>query len=256
MGNYSFVGQKKDDPKSMVGRPMILPIIFCLICGVLLILIRKDAVTITAYVLAGVMLLCGVWSVIAYKRSEPVQRISGARLAIGLILLVAGALLAFNPNLLEVLLPKIWGLALIFGGFLKIQYAFDEKSVGVSKWWIMLILAAFSIFIGILSLVEPAFLGVNDGKYLAIGIMLVAEAVLDIIVFFLLKYALMKAENEKAAAILASSGSPAPDEPEPSGDEESSDESDDSGSSGASVSEEPEEPEESASESAPPQDNK
>ncbi len=252
MDNYGFVGQKKEDPKSMVGRPMILPIIFCLICGVLLILIRKDAVTITAYVLAGVMLLCGVWSVIAYKRSEPVQRISGARLAIGLILLVAGALLAFNPNLLEVLLPKIWGLALIFGGFLKIQYAFDEKSVGVSKWWIMLILAAFSIFIGILSLVEPAFLGVNDGKYLAIGIMLVAEAVLDIIVFFLLKYALMKAENEKAAAILASANPPAADEPEAAG-EESPAESDESDSADSTA---PEGPEESDSEPTPPQDNK
>ncbi len=245
MKNTFPFSHNTDDPKQAVGRPMILPIIFCLICGILLILLKKEAVTITAYVLAGVMCLCGIWSVIAYKRSAPVQRISGALLAIGLILLVAGVLLAFNPKLLEVLLPKIWGLALVFGGFLKIQYAFDERSVSVSKWWIMLILAAFSIFIGILSLMEPAFLGAEDGKYLAIGIMLVAEAVLDIVVFFLLKYALMKKENEEAAALLAAANAPdtekSDSETDTSADGKISDETAESGDADTSNgSEEPE----------------
>ena len=35
---------------------MILPIVFCLVCGVLLILFGNLALRITAYVLAGVML--------------------------------------------------------------------------------------------------------------------------------------------------------------------------------------------------------
>ena len=54
----------------------------------------------------------------------------------------------------------------------------------------MLIFAVFSIIIGILSLLNPAFLG--DSRNLVIGIFLVVEAVLDITVFFLLKHALKK----------------------------------------------------------------
>ena len=180
----------KNGSDSSTGRSMIVPIIFCLVCGVLLILFGSLALRITAYASAGVMLICGIWSVITYIRSDAVTRITESRLATGLILMVIGALLAFNPDYLDDLLPFVWGLALLFGSFLKIQYAFDEKSVNVPKWWIMLILAAFSLVIGILSLLNPAFLG--ESRNLVIGILLVAEAVLDITVYFLLKHALKK----------------------------------------------------------------
>ena len=127
MKSFRFFSRSRKDPDTLTARSMLLPILFCLVCGVLLILFGNLALRITAYVLAGVMILCGIWSVIAYIRSKPVRRITESRLATGLILLVAGGLLAFNPNYLEDILPFIWGLALLFGGFLKIQYAFDEK---------------------------------------------------------------------------------------------------------------------------------
>ena len=214
MKGIKLFSRSSRDPDALTARSMILPIIFCLVCGVLLILFGNLALRITAYVLAGVMLVCGIWSVIAYIRSRPVQRITEARLATGLILLVAGTLLAFNPNYLEDFLPFIWGLALLFGGFLKIQYAFDEKSVGVRRWWIMLIFAVFSIIIGILSLLNPAFLG--ESRNLVIGIFLVVEAVLDITVFFLLKHALKKHNASAGPAPEVPAEAPAATPAEPS----------------------------------------
>ncbi len=196
MANLKLFSRSKKDPDTLTARSMILPILFCLVCGLLLIFFGNLALRITAYVLAGVMILCGVWSGIVYLRSDPVRRITESRLATGLILLVAGTLLAFNPNYLEDILPFIWGLALLFGGFLKIQYAFDEKSVQVKKWWIMLLFAAFSLIVGIIALLNPAFLGEN--RNLVIGILLVLEAVLDITVFFLLRHALKKSSQPLA----------------------------------------------------------
>ena len=196
MANLKLFSRSKKDPDTLTARSMILPILFCLVCGLLLIFFGNLALRITAYVLAGVMILCGVWSGIVYLRSDPVRRITESRLATGLILLVAGTLLAFNPNYLEDILPFIWGLALLFGGFLKIQYAFDEKSVQVQKWWIMLLFAAFSLIVGIIALLNPAFLGEN--RNLVIGILLVLEAVLDITVFFLLRHALKKSSQPLA----------------------------------------------------------
>ena len=198
MKNLRPFNKDKSDPDALTARSIILPIFFCLVCGILLILFGNLALRITAYVLAGVMLLCGIWSIITYIRSTPVRRITESRLATGLILLVAGSLLAFNPNYLEDILPFIWGLALLFGAFLKIQYAFDEKSVNVNKWWIMLVCAAFSVIIGVLSLLNPAFLG--DNRNLLIGILLVLEALLDITVYFLLRHALKKNARPQAPA--------------------------------------------------------
>ena len=210
MKGFKLFSRDRNNPESLTARSMILPIIFCLVCGVLLILFGDLALRITAYVLAGTMILCGVWSVIAYIRSNPVKRITESRLATGLILLVAGALLAFNPEQLDKLLPIVWGLALLFGGFLKIQYAFDEKSVHVNRWWIMLILAAFSIIIGVLSLLNPAFLG--ESRNMVIGILLVLEALLDITVYFLLKHALKK-HNEAVIPAPPAETEPVPETP-------------------------------------------
>ena len=207
MKNLKLFSRSKKDPDTLTARSMILPILFCLVCGLLLIFFGNLALRITAYVLAGVMILCGVWSIIVYLRSDPVRRITESHLATGLILLVAGSLLAFNPNYLEDILPFIWGLALLFGGFLKIQYAFDEKSVQVKKWWIMLIFAAFSLIVGIIALLNPAFLGEN--RNLVIGILLVLEAILDITVFFLLRHALKKSSQPLATVSQTFS----PDEP-------------------------------------------
>ena len=217
MKTFILYSRNDDDPDSMSIRSIILPIIFCLVCGILLIMFGNLALRITAYVLAGVLILCGIWSIIIYIRSKPLQRIKESRLATGLILLVAGTLLAFNPYYLEDFLPFIWGLALLFGSFLKIQYAFDEKSVHIKKWWIMLILASFSLVVGSLSLLNPFFLG--ESRNLVIGIMLVVEAVLDIATYFLLKHALKKLnagqtfESPTQAASAEPAGS-SPSEPE------------------------------------------
>ena len=211
MKNFRLYSRDKNDPNSLNARSIILPIIFCLVCGLLLILFGNQALRITAYVLSGVMILCGIWSVIIYIRSKPVQRIVESRLATGLILLVAGALLAFNPDYLDNSMVYIWGLALLFGGFLKIQYAFDEKSVHVSKWWIMLIFAAFSLIIGILAFLNPEFLG--SSRNLVIGILLVLEAVLDIMVYILLRHSLKKLDEPAPAQ--DSVPEPVPAEPEP-----------------------------------------
>ena len=235
MKNLKLFSRSKKDPDTLTARSMILPILFCLVCGLLLIFFGNLALRITAYVLAGVMILCGVWSGIVYLRSDPVRRITESRLATGLILLVAGTMLAFNPNYLEDILPFIWGLALLFGGFLKIQYAFDEKSVQVKKWWIMLIFAAFSLIVGIIALLNPAFLGEN--RNLVIGILLVLEAVLDITVFFLLRHALKKTSQPLATV----SQTYSPDEPVANAKEELA-EKEDAADAPTDASAEPAEP--------------
>lgn len=182
--------ERGSDKKRLERLSVFLPIIFCFICGVLLLCFGETAVKITAYVIAAVMLVLGAWAVLIYIRSSELERIRQSNLAIGLVLVVGGVMLAIYPDYLDEFLPFIWGLALLFGGFQKIQYAFDEKTVKVEKWWIMLILAAVSIVLGGFVLLKPAFL--EDSKYLVMGILLVLEAILDLSVYFLLKNALKK----------------------------------------------------------------
>ena len=188
MTNFHFLKQSEKKPGELDPWSVILPFAFDLICGILLIALGNLALRVTSYALAGVMIISAIYMIIVYVRSKPLVKITELRLAGGLVLIVAGALLAFNPEYLENLLPFIWGIALLFGAFVKIQYAFDELALKIEKWWIMLILAAFSLVIGILTLVNPAFLGEN--RNVIICIMLIVEAIIDLVVFLLIRKAL------------------------------------------------------------------
>ena len=201
------VNEGNAEKKEKIGRLMLLPIFFCLGSGLLLILLKDLTMMITGYVFSAGLITLGVWMIIDYIRSEPIVRIMESKLAIGLILLVTGVMLAFSPEALRELLPYAWGLALLFGGFLKIQYAFDRKSLGSEKWWILLIMAAVSLIIGVISLLNPDFLG--DKKELVTGILLLLEAVLDITVFLMLKRKIRKRAEVPLQA------PDAPDAPEP-----------------------------------------
>ena len=183
--------KNKSNKSDKMSLRFVIPLVlFFLGVGALLIWLESMVTIIASYALSAVMLVCGVWLLIRYLRSDPEARIAGKDLALGLILVLAGILLVFNPTDMDRIFPRLWGLSLVFGGFLKIQYAFDRKSLGAEKWWILLILAAFSLIIGVISLLNPAFLG--DNRELVIGIMLLSEAVLDITVFLLLKRKIRK----------------------------------------------------------------
>lgn len=183
---------KKNQPKveskprsDKMSLHFVLPmILFYLVAGILLIWLESLVTTVMTYALGILLAAGGVWFLVCYFKSEIAVRLAGKDMAIGLILLLAGILLLFSPNFLEDVLPSVWGLSLIFGGFLKIQYAFDEKSVRVKRWWIMLIFAAVSLIIGVLAFLRPSFFGNN--QHVIIGIFLLGEAVLDLVTYILL----------------------------------------------------------------------
>ena len=177
MSKFSLFAQSEKNPGQLDPWSIVFPVAFDLVCGILLIALGDMASLVTSYALAGIMIIYAIWLLIKYLRSNTMEKIITFRLSGGLALLVSGILLAFSPRYLEELLPFIWGLALLFGAFIKVQYAFGEKMLGIEKWWIMLIFAAFSLALGVISLTNPAFLG--ESRSLVIGIMLIIEAIID-----------------------------------------------------------------------------
>lgn len=185
-----------------VSHGYLIPFVFFYaICGVLLIWLDTVVLSVASYTLAAALCVLSGWMIFRYVRSSPEERTAGTRLAVGLIMLLTGILIAFNPSYLENTFPVLWALSLIFGAFLKVQYAFDEKSLKITRWWIMLVFAGVSLLIGILAFLRPAFFG--DNQNLVIGIMMLIEAVLDITTFILI-YRGMKAHKQASFAAAVS----------------------------------------------------
>ncbi len=168
-----------------MSRNFIIPLVlFYFVIGLLLILLKQMVTNVAAWVVAIGLAAAGGWLVWRYFKSSMERRIAGADLAVGLVVLLGGILLMTSPTDMEDVFPKIWGLSLIFGGFLKVQYAFDEKTLDINRWWIMLIFAAASLVIGILALMNETIFG--DNQHLAIGIFMIGEAILDTVTYILL----------------------------------------------------------------------
>ncbi len=174
----------------------VIPLVsFYFIVGLLLILLNETVTHVAAWALAAGLILAGGWLLIRYLRADIRKRLAGADMAMGLVLLLAGILLIASPTDMRDVFPKIWGLSLIFGGFLKIQYAFDEWSVHVRRWWIMLIFATVSLTIGILALLNKSIFG--SSQHLVVGIFMIGEAALDLVTYFLLNNGMKKQNGLK-----------------------------------------------------------
>ena len=190
----------------------ILPLVlFYAVVGILLILLKDLVSNVASVTLAAGLVALGSWLLLRYFRSDTAKRIAGTDLAVGLILLLAGILLICSPSDLREVFPKVWGLSLFFGSFLKIQYAFDEKTVGVRRWWIMLIFAAVSLAIGILALLNRSVFG--DNQHLFIGIFMLGEAVLDFVTYLVISHG-MKKQNAAQAPAAEQDPETEPGEPE------------------------------------------
>ena len=83
------------------------------------------------------------------------------------------------------ILPFLWGVAMIAGGFGKFQMAFDLKRIGHNRWWLLLIGALVSFVLGTFSVTQPAFLATVVTQFA--GISLLVEAVLDLGALLLIK---------------------------------------------------------------------
>lgn len=190
-------GTRKIDKMSL---RFVLPLVmFYFIIGLLLILLEDLVTDVAAWALAAGLIFIGGWLLLRYIRSDINERLAGMDFAAGLILLLAGILLICSPGDMKEVFPKVWALSLIFGCFLKIQYAFDEKTVGMEKWWIMLIFAAVSLAIGILALLNRTVFGGN--QHLVIGIFMIGEAVLDLVTYLLLRNGKKKHGEEKPVSV-------------------------------------------------------
>lgn len=191
------MNEKKSPERTDYWVPFIL---YFLICGVLLVIFKNDALVIANYVAAAGLLVLSVTRIVHYFREKPEESAKHSFLTIGLIEACVAALLAFNPNALSDLLIVLFGLGMIMAGFEKLQVAIDMLRIGSEKWWVLLIGAGISFVTGALTIARPSFM--NQGFYLVVGIFMIVEAAQDFFYFLVIegKLPIFKAEPVTAPA--------------------------------------------------------
>ena len=159
-------------------------IVFYLVCGLLLLLLPNLALSIANVALALLLCAVGVRSIVSYLRGSVLDGVMGLQLAAGLVALCFALLLLFNPLFLAEVLPFVWGVALLVGGFGKVQMTADLKRIGDQRWWYALVAALVSFVLGALAITRPLFIASVLTQF--VGVSLMVEGVLDLVSFLML----------------------------------------------------------------------
>lgn len=117
------------------------------------------------YGVGGLLALVGIIYILIYFMRRPVSGVYRSEFVIGLVALLAGAYIALsgitktntgynmnttaNSGVGYILLIRVIGILIVADGLLKLQYAVDLGRMRFRAWWIVLILAAVSIAIGV-----------------------------------------------------------------------------------------------------------
>jgi len=153
-------------------RAYILLSLIQLVLGAYLIAQPQQSFSVICYLIGGVMIVYGVIKLIGYFTWDMYQLAYQHDFAMGVLFVVIGCLLIFRWEQLMRLFPTIIGLLVLIDGVFKIQTALDARRFGLSKWWLILILAIASGVAGFILLLYPIDVGLILMQLVGLNLMI------------------------------------------------------------------------------------
>lgn len=151
--------------------------IVLIVIGIYLIIRPQTAMLTVCRVLGVVLMFYGIIRLLGYFSHDMYQLAFQFDLAMGIFSLVAGCIFLFRTEWIAELIPAFIGVIVLIDAVFKIQTSLDAKKFGISKWWLILILAVIAGALGAMLLVIP--LKVVEFVMVLIGINLVIDGVLN-----------------------------------------------------------------------------
>ena len=132
----------------------ILTICLILVGAVLLIApgIALDGVCI---IFGIYMIIYGAVKIMGYFAKDAYQLAFQFDLALGIVIAIVGIVFVCRTARVVQLLSTCIGIVMLVDATFKIQTSIDSKRFGISRWWLMLILAVIVAAIGILLILMP-----------------------------------------------------------------------------------------------------
>jgi uncharacterized membrane protein HdeD (DUF308 family) len=148
------------------------------VLGVCLVIWPQISALTLCYILGAAILILGIVRMIFYFRKNVFGIPLYSDLAIGLLDVVLGVILLIHPFDAVIFLPIAVGMLIVLDSMFKLQASIDVKRAGISKWWLILILAVLSAVLGVLLIANP-FTGAS-ALMILMGITLIADGIQNI----------------------------------------------------------------------------
>ncbi len=170
----------------------IISFIFYISFGLCLILMPTQTVNVICKVIFGLVLIgvggYNIWQYAGEKAKSTILDLFS-----GVIVFVLGAFLFFNPQVVVKLLPFLLAAFILVDSIWTLRGGFRLYKRSRPEWKVMIIGGLLFIVLGIVLIVNP-FVKVTHTVIFA-GWVFLANGAVDLILFFLLKHAMKKADE-------------------------------------------------------------
>lgn len=162
-------------------RSSVVMAVITLLLGLLLMLAPNRSIRFLCTLLGAALLVTGLF----YLFNWLVRRREGFPiwfLIPGLLLAALGLWLLTSPGSVIVLIQFSFAAVLVFHGIIDLQGAVSLFRLGWPRWWLDLVLALFTIMLGIVILLNP--MGTMEALVMLIGLSLVYDGVSDLYLIY------------------------------------------------------------------------
>ena len=129
------------------------------VLGVLILLWPEASISIMSRSIGALLGLGGIVCIVMFFVNKERNLVASGSLALGAVLAVLGWFHFQNPQILSELMPAIIGALIVSGGIINVTEAIQIRKDGTDGFWISLLIAVVTIFLGILILLNPSALG-------------------------------------------------------------------------------------------------
>ncbi|MDD3338145.1 MAG: DUF308 domain-containing protein [Lachnospiraceae bacterium] len=126
-----------------------------IVAGVALIIWPSFMEGMICTILGIVAIVFGIIRLINYFVGDKFEALMRYDMVIGIFLVGLGLFVLIFPGVVISFLPVVFGLFLIISSLVKLQNAVDLKRLDYDRWWLILILAAVSIALGVILICNP-----------------------------------------------------------------------------------------------------
>lgn len=124
-------------------------------CWAVLLIAPGIALDVVCIIFGIYMIIYGAVKIMGYFAKDAYQLAFQFDLALGIVIAIVGIVFVCRTARVVQLLSTCIGIVMLVDATFKIQTSIDSKRFGISRWWLMLILAVIVAAIGILLILMP-----------------------------------------------------------------------------------------------------
>ena len=187
--------KEKPNKAGMIGHFIIAAIAY-IVLGVFMVMYSQKVADGINIVFGIVMLLYGIIQIISFFLNKDKEENLFMELALGVIALGLGVFALCAPAIIQKIIFYTVGAILIIDSLVNVKRAFNLKSMGFPRWYVLLAFATIGIILGALCII--LYMNIEAAVIIFVGIALIYEGLASLITMFMVSRIKKKVSKEIA----------------------------------------------------------